>query len=146
VRVEKYGGRIKIGEKVRLEGRTVPIELVAYRDAELSIGDGTFINYGASISAHRWVSIGERCLVGNYVVIMDSDYHDLLDHTQPGEAEPIVIEDDVWIGVRATILKGVRIGRNCTIGAGAVVTGDLPAGSVAFGVPARAVKRLDMPD
>jgi maltose O-acetyltransferase len=143
--VEKYGGRIEIGEKVRLEGRTVPIEMVAYRDAELRVGDGTFINYGASISAHRRVAIGQRCLVGNYVVIMDSDYHDLLDHARPGEPRSIVIEDDVWIGVRAVILKGVRIGRGSAIGAGAVVTSDIPAGSVAFGVPARVVKRLDIP-
>lgn len=143
-RVEKYSGRIEIGEKVRMEGRTVPIEMVAYRGAHLTVGDGTFINYGASISAHSRVSIGRRCLIGNYVVIMDSDYHDLIDHTQPGEAAPIVIEDDVWIGVRATILKGVRIGRGSAIGAGAVVTSDIPAGSVAFGVPARVVRHLDL--
>jgi maltose O-acetyltransferase len=142
VRVEKYGGRIKIGDKVRIEARTIPVEMVAWRDALLHVGDGTFINYGVSLSAHREVSIGANCMIGNYVVIMDSDYHDLSDHRRPGEAAPIVIEDNVWLGVRATILKGVRIGRGSVIGAGSVVTTDIPPFSVAFGVPARVVRSL----
>jgi maltose O-acetyltransferase len=143
VRVEKFGGRIEIGDRVRFEARTVPVELVAYRNAEITVGDGTYINYGVSVSAHQKVSIGANCLVGTYVVIMDSDYHDPLDHTRPGESAPIVIEDNVWLGMRSTVLKGVRIGQGSVIGAGAVVTSDIPPRSVAFGVPARVVRSLD---
>jgi maltose O-acetyltransferase len=146
VRVEKYQGRIEVGERVRMEARTLPIEMVAWRDALLRIGAGTFINYAVSLSAHASVEIGEHCMIGNYAVIMDSDYHDLLDRTKPGRPEPIVIEDDVWIGIRATILKGVRIGRRSVIGAGAVVTTDIPPDSLAIGVPARVVKQLDTPE
>jgi maltose O-acetyltransferase len=146
VRVENYGGRIELGQRVRLEGRTLPIEMVAWRGAMLQIGDGTYVNYGASLSAHQHVQIGENCMIGNYAVIMDSDYHDLLDRTKPGESAPVEIEDGVWIGIRATILKGVRIGRRSVIGAGAVVTSDIPPDSLAIGVPARVVRHLDTKD
>jgi acetyltransferase-like isoleucine patch superfamily enzyme len=142
VRVEKYGGRIELGERVRFEGRTIPVELVAYRGATLRIGEGTYVNYAATISAHRDVTIGANCLIGNYVAIMDSDYHDVYERNRGGLAAPVVIEDDVWLGIRATVLKGVRIGRGSIIGAGAVVTEDIPPGSVAFGVPARVVRQL----
>lgn len=135
-------GRIEIGDKVRIEARTVPVEMVAWKGATLRIGNRTFINYGASLSAHRDLTIGENCLIGNYVVIMDSDYHDLQDRTKPGPAEPIVIEDDVWLGVRVTVLKGVRIGKGSVVGAGSVVTQDIPPRSLAFGVPARVVRDL----
>jgi acetyltransferase-like isoleucine patch superfamily enzyme len=144
--VEKYGGRIEVGERARLEARLLPIEMVAWSDALLKIGDGTFINYGVSLSAHRRVRIGKNCMIGNYVVIMDSDYHDLRDRTQPGEAAAIEIEDDVWIGIRATVLKGVRIGSRSVIGAGAVVTSDIPPNSLAFGAPARVVRHLSEAD
>jgi maltose O-acetyltransferase len=139
--VENHG-RIELGERVRIEARTVPVELACWRGATISVGDGTFLNYGVSLSAHRGVTIGKNCLVGNYVVIMDSDYHDLSDRSRPGEAAPIVIEDDVWLGTRATVLKGVRIGRGAVVGAGAVVTEDVPPRSLAFGVPARVVREL----
>ena len=135
-------GQIVLGERVRIDARTVPVELVAHEGATLTIGSGTYINYGASISAHERVTLGTNCLVGNYVLIMDSDYHDLKDHTKPGRADPIVIEDDVWIGTRATVLKGVRIGRGSVVGAASLVTTDIPPHTLAFGVPARAIKQL----
>ena len=141
VLVENHG-RIEIGHRVRIEARTVPVEMVAWKGATLRIGNRTFINYGVSLSAHRDLTIGENCLIGNYVVIMDSDYHDLQDRTKPGPAEPIIIEDDVWLGVRVTVLKGVRIGKGSVVGAGSVVTQDIPPRSLAFGVPARVVREL----
>jgi maltose O-acetyltransferase len=135
-------GSIVLGERVRIEGRTVPVELVAWDGAELTVGEQTFLNYGSSLSAHEKVSIGRNCLIGSYVNILDSDYHDMLDRTQPGESAPVIIEDDVWIANRALILKGVRIGRGSVIGAGAVVTRDVPPGCFAAGVPARVIRRL----
>ena len=141
VKVENYG-RIEIGDRVRIEGVMLPVEMVAWKGARLSIGSGTYLNYGVSLSAHREVTIGENCLIGNYAVVMDSDYHDLYDRSRPGRAEPVVIEDDVWLGLRVTVLKGVRIGRGSVVGAGSVVTDDIPPYSLAFGVPARVVKSL----
>ena len=141
-RVENSGGHIAIGDRVLIDGRTVLVELVAHKGGQLSIGDSTFINYGTSISAHEEVRIGRGCLIGNYTLIMDNDYHDMRDHLMPGASAPIVIEDRVWLGARVTVLKGVRIGENSVIGAGSVVTRDIPAGVFAAGSPARVVREL----
>ncbi|HEY8173542.1 MAG TPA: DapH/DapD/GlmU-related protein [Dehalococcoidia bacterium] len=140
VRVENYGG-LRIGERVRIEARTVPVELVSWR-GPLTVGEGTFINYGTSISAHESVSIGRDCLIGNYVLIMDSDYHDLRDRSKPGIAKAIVIEDNVWIGARAIVLKGVHIGEGAVVAAGAIVVNDVPARTVVANEPAKVVRTL----
>lgn len=139
-RVDNYG-RIELGERVRLDGRTVPIELVSM-GGPLTVGDGTYINYGASISSHLGVSIGRNCLIGNYALVMDSDYHDPVDRSRPGPAAPITIEDDVWVGTRAMVLKGVRVGRGAVIAAGAIVTKDVPARTMVAGVPAKHLRSL----
>lgn len=140
-RVEN-NGRIEIGDRVLIDGRTVLVELVAHEGGTLSVGASTYINYGVSISAHDRVSIGRNCQIGNYTLIMDNDYHDMNDHLQLGESRPIAIEDNVWIGARVTVLKGVRIGEGSVVGAGAVVTKDVPPRSFAAGVPAKVVRAL----
>jgi acetyltransferase-like isoleucine patch superfamily enzyme len=95
-----------------------------YPDAKLSIGKGTYLNRNVHIVVGESVSIGRRTKIGWDVVILDTDLHG---HSgQPAVAKPVVIEDDVWIGCRALILKGVRIGRGAVIGAGAIVTKDVP--------------------
>lgn len=141
-RVENNGGRIIVGDRVLIDGRTVLVELVAHRGGLLSIGDSTFVNYGVSISAHERVEIGRGCLIGNYTLIMDNDYHDMRDHLLPGASAPIVLEDRVWLGARVTVLKGVRIGENSVVGAGSVVTKDIPPGVFAAGSPARVIREL----
>ena len=140
VAVENHGS-IELGERVRLDGRTVRIELVA-NGGRISIGDGSFVNYGASISSHASVTIGSNVLIGNYALIMDSDYHDVHDHSLPGVSAPIVIEDDAWIGTRAMILKGVRIGRGAVVAAGAIVTSDVAPRTLVAGPTARVVREL----
>jgi maltose O-acetyltransferase len=140
-RVENHG-RIELGDRVLIDGRTVLVELVAHKGAMLTVGQSTYINYGTSISAHDRVSIGRHCQIGNYTLIMDNDYHDMRDHLQLGASKPIEIEDDVWIGARVTVLKGVRIGAGSVIGAGAVVTKDVPPRCFAAGVPAKVVRAL----
>jgi acetyltransferase-like isoleucine patch superfamily enzyme len=141
VRVENYGGRIELSDRIRIDGRTVPVELVCV-DSTLSIGEGTYLNYGSSISSHRGVRIGKNCLIGNYALIMDSDYHSLTDRSLPGDAAPIEIDDDAWIATRAIVLKGVRIGAGAVVAAGAVVTEDVPPRTLVAGVPAKVVRSL----
>jgi acetyltransferase-like isoleucine patch superfamily enzyme len=133
-------GRIIIGERLLLFGTTVRAELVTAPGGVLEIGDRVFINYGVSISAHTHVKIGNRCQIGNYTLILDNDYHQTGDKTMPGQARPIILEDDVWLGARVIVLKGVTIGQGAVIGAGSVVTRDIPPRSVAVGQPARVVK------
>jgi len=142
VRVENHG-RIDLGERVRIDGGTVPVELATWPGGRLTVGEGTFLNYGVSLAAHESVTVGRDCLIGNYVTVMDSDFHDLRDRTLPGKSAPISIGDEVWLGTRVIVLKGVSIGRGSVVGAGSVVTTDIPAGSLAFGVPARVVRSLD---
>jgi acetyltransferase-like isoleucine patch superfamily enzyme len=92
------------------------------------------------------VSIGNRVLVGAGALIIDSDAHplhpeDRLRGACPANS-PVEIEDDVFIGARAIILKGVRIGQGAVVGAGAVVTSDVPAFTIAAGNPARVVAEV----
>ncbi len=133
-------GTIAIGNRFRLFSTTVPSEMVAYPAGRIEIGDGVFINYGASLSAHAAVSIGDGCQIGSYACIMDNDYHRVDDRSKPGVSMPVTLGRNVWLGVRVIVLKGVTIGDNAVIGAGSVVTRDVPAGTLAVGSPARVVR------
>jgi acetyltransferase-like isoleucine patch superfamily enzyme len=135
-------GEIIFGERVRLTGTTVPLEFAAWRGGRVEIGDGTFINYGTSISAHSLVSIGRDCNIGQYTIINDNDYHDLQDHSRVPPSKPVILEDRVWLGARVIVLKGVRIGHDSAIGAGSVVTHDIPPNSVAVGMPAKVIRQI----
>lgn len=89
--------------------------------------------------------------IGDYVWIApDVSIHTDLHSTDPDErreksilfAKPVIIESDCWIGAGAQLMPGVTIGRGCTIGAGAVVTKDIPEYSLAAGVPAKVIRSL----
>lgn len=133
-------GVITIGDRLLMHGGTVRCELTTHQGGRLEIGDRVFVNYGCSISAHTHVRIGHSCLIGQYTIIMDCDYHSPDGADSHGDASPIVIEEKVWIGARAIILKGVRIGRGAIIAAGSVVTKNVPAGAVVGGSPARLLR------
>ncbi len=139
------GGTIRLGERVRLRGLPLPIELAAMPGGVLEIGERTYINAGASIAAQCSVKIGARCAIGNLTLIMDTDFHSTHDHTVAPEARPVVIEDDVWLAARVTVLKGVTIGRGAVVAAGAVVTKDVAPYTLVGGVPARLIRVLDKP-
>jgi peptidoglycan/LPS O-acetylase OafA/YrhL/acetyltransferase-like isoleucine patch superfamily enzyme len=134
------GGRISIGERPLLMGTLVPSEIVALLGGEVEIGDRVFINYGVSIAARQLVRIGNRCQIGNWSILMDDDFHQVESKDRPARPEPIILEDDVWLGARVIVLKGVTIGKGAVVGAGSVVTRDIPPRSVAVGVPARVVR------
>jgi acetyltransferase-like isoleucine patch superfamily enzyme len=134
--------RIKIGNGFRVLAAHVAVELGAGEYGRITIGDNTFINSGTSIGSLSSVTIGNNVAIGNYVLILDSDYHNPLDHTKPGAKAPIVIGDNVWIGARSTILKGVTIGEHAVVAAGAVVTKDIPAYAFVAGVPAKLIRFL----
>jgi acetyltransferase-like isoleucine patch superfamily enzyme len=135
-------GSIVFGERVRLTGSPVASEFVAHQGGRIEIGEGTFINYGASLSAHQLVAIGRDCNIGQYVIINDNDYHDIEDKRRLPPSKPVVLEDGVWLGARVIVLKGVRIGHDAVVGAGSVVTQDIPPRSIAVGTPAKVVKRF----
>jgi len=115
-------------------------------DARIEIGDEVGIS-GGVICARKRISIGSRTLIGANVKIVDTDFHPLsaeARRTNPaeGEVEPVCIEEDCFIGMHSLILKGSHIGKGAVIGAGSVVTGDIPTGAVAAGNPARIIRTL----
>jgi acetyltransferase-like isoleucine patch superfamily enzyme len=117
-------------------------------DAHIEIGESCGMS-GTAIVAAGEIRIGARVLMGSETIIADTDFHPIdrfprrhLPREGYSPHHRVVIEDDVFIGARATILKGVRIGRGSVIGAGSIVCRDIPSGSIAAGNPARVVRRL----
>lgn len=112
--------------------------------AEVIIGDDVGVS-GCVITATRSIRIGDRTMIGSGALIVDSDLHSIDPEVrretplEKGACEPIEIGDDVFIGARVIILKGVRIGDGAVVGAGAVVTRDVPARAIAAGNPARVI-------
>jgi lipopolysaccharide O-acetyltransferase len=116
----------------------------------LTIGDGVQINDSCHIAALNSIRIGNNVLIASQVFITDHDHGDvgslrlgLAPKDRPLVYSPVVIEDNVWIGEKVIILKGVHVGVGAVIGAGAVVTRNVPAGAVVVGVPARVVSSVD---
>lgn len=138
----RAGGDVEFGNGVCLVGNVVPIEIVSHKGSHISIGDHTFINYGASITAYQQVKIGRHCLLGHHLRIVDRNEHGIEQRDVAPPAAPVVIEDHVWIGAHTIILPGVCIGRNSAIGAGSVVTRDIPANCLAVGNPARVLRQI----
>ncbi len=139
--VVKNRGRITVGSDVRFHAPWSPIELVAERGAEIQIGRGVQINYGTLISASKRVTIGNEVMLGNHCIVADSD--------QPGLSEdganpplPVEIGDGAWLAVRVTVLPGAKIGAGAVITAGSVVSGEIPPGVVAGGIPARVFRSM----
>jgi acetyltransferase-like isoleucine patch superfamily enzyme len=135
-------GNVEFGQGVVLKGDVVPIEFASHRGACISIGDHTFINYGCSISAYNDVKIGRHCLLGHYTLIVDRNEHGIEHREVLQPAVRVIVEDHVWIGSRAIILPGVCIGHHSVVGAGSVVTRNIPPNCLAVGNPARIVRRF----
>jgi len=142
-------GRIVIGDFVRLSGKSnIGFGNRWKVSPELVIGDHTFIGHGCSFAVADSLRIGRHCLLAGGVSISDYDGHPIdpmLRRTLPAPPDairPVVIGDDVWIGARSVILKGVTIGDRAIVGAGSVVTRSVPPDVVVAGNPARVVKTL----
>lgn len=135
-------GKVVLGEGVSLNGTIVPIELATYASGLIAIGDQTFINYGCSIAARASVKIGANCHLGHYLFVTDNNQHDIVEHWELPPSNPVIIEDNVWIGSKVVILPGVRIGSRAVVGAGSIVTKDIPPSCVAVGNPARVIRDL----
>ena len=114
--------------------------------AAITIGASTGLT-GATLCAASSISIGRQVRIGANSTITDTDFHPLeLNerrlNPRNGQMAPVIIEDDVFIGMHALVLKGSHIGRGSVIGAGSVVTGCIPAGVIVAGNPARIVREL----
>ena len=144
-------GRIVVGNRVRLSGKSsIAFGRPQKATPEFMIGDDSFIGHACAFSISSSIRIGRHCLLAGGVQVFDMDGHPLDaesrragEPTPPEGTAPVVIEDDVWIGTQAIILKGVTIGSRSVVAAGAVVSRDVPPDVVVAGNPARVVKRLD---
>lgn len=122
----------------------LPPVRVDYGD-RLFVGEGTFANYGLTALDVAEIRIGAHCQIGPNVQLL-TPVHPLEPTPRRvglESADPITIEDNVWLGGGVIVCPGVRIGEGCVVGAGSVVAKDLPPYSLAVGTPARVIRTLD---
>jgi acetyltransferase-like isoleucine patch superfamily enzyme len=141
IELRNHHGRIEIGADCVLNGQF----RCRADQAQLIIGDATTI-MSAIITLHEAgrISLGRDCMLSGDIQMDVSDMHSIIDVASGARINPpqdIEIGTHVWLGQGVRVLKGARIGDNCIIGSRALVTGDIPAGSIAVGVPARVVRQ-----
>lgn len=150
------GGALKIGEFSAI-GRSakgyhcgMPFHTTVLIDGDMdsvvSIGARCRIN-GAYIHARSSITIGNGCVIASGVNILDSNGHVTISNDRTSgtdSSEPIVVGNNVWIGMNSTILKGSLIPDNCVVAVGSVVRGVFPENSLISGNPALVVKKLDV--
>lgn len=134
-------GTLLLGDRVAIWSIFDRTKLLVHPDAKLTVDNGSRLN-GVHISVKSCVRIGKNVRIGPYTLIMDSDFHDVLDTRKEGKKGDVEIEDNVWIASKVTILKGVKIGSNSIVAAGAVVTQDVPEDCIVAGVPAKIVRKI----
>ncbi len=153
VQVFEQAGTLKIGARCSIEATLI----LERANSLIRLGDDVSIGEGTVIHSAQSVIIGNHVLIADAVIIRDHDAHGLMfsqrreERSRAGLGErywevvsiqPVTIDEGAWIASRAILLKGVHIGRGAVVGAGAVVTGDVPAWTVVAGNPARPVKQL----
>jgi tetrahydrodipicolinate N-acetyltransferase len=132
------------GVNARIEPGAVVRDLVEIGDRAI-VMMGAVLNIGAVVGAGTMIDmnavVGARAIVGRNCHIGAGAV--LAGVLEPPSAEPVVVEDEVLVGANAVVLEGCRVGRGSVVAAGAVVTGDVPAGVVVAGQPARVIKEVD---
>jgi acetyltransferase-like isoleucine patch superfamily enzyme len=141
----RFHGTVHIGDNFMVEGMTAGVTIKVARGAVLSIGDGCYMNTGSSIEVHNEVRIGDHALIAPFASIVDDDRHEVEPGSKPTKG-PVTVGDNVWLGRNVAVLPGVTIGDGSVIGANSVVSRDIPPGCFAAGVPARVIRKLDLPE
>lgn len=146
--------KLEIGDNVQINSnfwsnllglyqRTI---IIARGTGEIKIGNNVGIS-GTTIYAHDRIEIGDDCLIGANVKIIDNDFHpiDPIERKNNGNIphKPVIIGNNVFIGMNSVILKGSVIGDNCVIGAGSVVHGVFEDNCIIAGNPAKVVRRVE---
>ena|SRR5688572_19334663 len=138
-------GRVEIGAHTLLEP---DVWITAPGDARIRIGEGCFLNISAMVASVELVEIGDHCMLANGCFVTDGN-HRFDDPTRPVPWQgfethgPTRIGDNTWLGAHVVVTSGVTIGERCVIGANSVVTKDVEPFTVAAGVPARPLRRID---
>ncbi len=146
---EVFGRNIRAGDYLHLiSSRDNPVKLTTWQgkglDGSIRIGNYCLLSPGTNIMSAAGIEIGDNCMFAAGSYISDSDWHGLYNRLRPFRcSKPIVLKDNVWIGHGARVGKGVTIGENSVVAAGAVVVKDVPDNVVVGGNPARIIKHLN---
>lgn len=145
--IELFGYPIEIGDfgmMIATSDKKIRLSVWSNRmDRKgIRIGKYCLMSPGVRISAASEITIGDNSMLASGVYITDSDWHGIYDRVSVGETLPVTIASNVWIGDSSIICKGVTIGENSIVGAGSVVTKDIPPNVIAAGNPAKPVKEL----
>lgn len=132
-------------------GPNHPVILCTWQPGAILVIGSHFGMTGGTVCCAERITIGDHVTVGANTTIVDTDFHPLdpderKSHPAEAKTAPILIEDDVFIGMNCLILKGVTIGKGSVIGAGSVVTKSIPPGVVAAGNPARVIRSIRKDD
>lgn len=109
----------------------------------ITVGKNVFINSGCRFQDQGGITIGDGALIGHNAVLTTLNHDFSPERRTSMHPAPVVIGKNVWLGASVTVVPGVTIGDNAVIAAGAVVTKDVPAGTIAAGVPAKVLRELD---
>ena len=138
-------GRLRVGEGTLLEpGCWITMS----REATIDIGQGCFLNRGVMLAANERIEIGDHVMFANGCFVGDAD-HRYDDPDVPVTWQgfvsrgPVRIGSNCWFGVNCVVTGGVEIGDRAVIGANSVVTRDIPAGTIAAGIPAKVVREIE---
>jgi acetyltransferase-like isoleucine patch superfamily enzyme len=146
---EIFGSHINAGDSLHLiSAKDNPVRLTTWSgkgiQGRLSIGHYCLISPGTTITAADSIQIGDNCMFAANCYIADSDWHGLYNRLRPFRCtKPIVLKNNVWIGHGAKVGKGVTIGENSVVAAGAIVVKDVPDNVVVGGNPAKVIKTLN---
>jgi acetyltransferase-like isoleucine patch superfamily enzyme len=139
VRRQKFDGSLDPRIRIAKSSIVDPSAMIFSESGHIEIGENSTLNEYCVIHGLGGVKIGNGVRIGCHTVIHSVQHHverlDIPIWKQGTYGEPIIIEDDVWIGAHCTILGGVRIGAHSIIGAHSLVTNDIPPYSIAYGVP-----------
>ena len=149
-RLEVYGKNIHLGDNVHMQTSSGNMSRLCTwpngpdGHGHIHIGSNTLLTPGLQVVSAHQVTIGDNVMIASRVYISDADWHGIYDRlASPGPTAPVELKDNVWLGEGVKVCKGVTIGANSVIGAGSVVTKDIPANVVAAGNPAKAIRELD---
>ena len=152
----RRGASLSLGDNVRINSSFLSNMVGLYQrtivmtrraGAKIEIGNNVGMS-GVTLYARTGIFVGDNTLIGGNTKILDNDFHPLDEGARNrGEEDavackPVVIGKNCFIGCNALILKGTRLGDGCIVGAGAVVSGEFPAGSVIAGNPARVIRTV----
>lgn len=140
IEVRQEWSCVRLGAGAALDDGVILLVSRSTEAPSLEIGAETYVNRNTIFDAHEKLHVGKNCLIGPHCYFTDGNHGleaGLPFVKQPMRSQPVIIEDNVWIGAHCVILPGVTVGTGSVIGAGSVVTRSIPPGAVAYGNPAR---------